>query len=103
MVIYRPLKTRDRRDRRSWQEGWCLCQIVASWDLFFGACHFCSMKTVDLATIELCSLSALTAMLGKVTQYSTSIYFCMFFIIQMLFQTEPTPKKHIILLLYANK
>ena len=49
--IYRPLKTRDRRDRRSCQEGWCLCQIVASWDLFFGACHFCSMKTVDLATI----------------------------------------------------
>ena len=50
-VPIRPLKTRDRRDRRSCQEGWCLCQIVASWDLFFGACHFCSMKTVDLATI----------------------------------------------------
>ena len=43
----RPLKTRDRRDRGSCQEGWSLCQIVVSWDLFFGPCHFCSFKTVD--------------------------------------------------------
>ena len=25
--------------------------ILVSWDLFFGACHFCSLKTVDLASV----------------------------------------------------
>ena len=35
----------------SCQEGWWLCQILVSWDLFFGACRFCSMKTMDLTTI----------------------------------------------------
>ena len=93
LMYRRPLKTRDRRDRGSCQEGWCLCQIVVSWDLFFGACHFCSMKTVDLATSYLFSLSALTAfivfycycMLGKVTQHSISVYFCMLFIILLLY------------------
>ena len=93
LVWGRPLKTCDRCDRRSCQEGWSLCQIVVSWDLFFGACHFCSMKTVDLATSYLFSLSALTAfivfycycMLGKVTQHSISVYFCMLFIILLLY------------------
>ena len=93
VLLHRPLKTCDRCDRRSCQEGWCLCQIVVSWDLFFGACHFCSMKTVDLATSYLFSLSALTAfivfycycMLGKVTQHSISVYFCMLFIILLLY------------------
>ena len=29
----------------------CVCQDVVSWDLVFGVSHFCSIKTVDLATI----------------------------------------------------
>ena len=44
-------KNHDRCDRRGCQAGWGLCQSVVSWDLFLGAYHFCSIKTVDLATI----------------------------------------------------
>ena len=57
MGMVRPVKTHDRR---LCQEGWrSLCQIVVRWDLlFFGACHFFSIKTVDLATIYLFSWSA---------------------------------------------
>ena len=39
------------RDRWSQPHGHFWCHILVSWDLFFGQCHFWSLKTVDLATI----------------------------------------------------
>ena len=39
------------RDRCSQPHRHFWCHILVSWDLFFGQCHFWSLKTVDLATI----------------------------------------------------
>ena len=45
----RPNKSRDPRDRRSQPQSHIWCHILVRWDLFFGACHFSSFKTVHLA------------------------------------------------------
>ena len=39
------------RERCSQPHRHFWCHILVSWDLFFGQCHFWSLKTVDLATI----------------------------------------------------
>ena len=42
-------KSREGRERaRGHRHSWG--HILVSWDLFLGACHFCSFETVDLAT-----------------------------------------------------
>ena len=38
------------RDRCAVTQRHLRWHILVIWDLFFGACHFCSFETVDLAT-----------------------------------------------------
>ena len=47
---------RDAKSCKRCKRRWCSkintgVKILVSWDLFFGACHFCSLKTVDLANV----------------------------------------------------
>ena len=50
--------TRHAKNRQRWKRSLChICRscvnFLVSWDLFFGACHFCSFETVELALISI--------------------------------------------------
>ena len=55
-LIVSHVSSRDGKSHKRHKHRWCSkintgVNILVSWDLFFGACHFCSLKTANLANV----------------------------------------------------